>query len=168
MSWFANKTATAVISGCGKYRYLLTRRWGLGDRRIVFIMLNPSTADALRDDPTIRKCIAFSKLMNASELHVVNLFAYRATKPREILDKPWSVIVGPENDHYLEAALQSRPNTQVVCAWGAHGWWCDRDADVVDMARQAGVKLYCLGLTKGGHPAHPLYLPLNRETIPYE
>ena len=102
----------AVISDCGKYRYRLTRKWGYG-RPCGFIMLNPSTADALHDDPTIRRCVGFAKAWGCGALIVVNLFAVRATSPREMMraDDP----VGPENKEHVQraatyvAGLRPRP-----------------------------------------------------------
>lgn len=136
---YTNKGAS--ISACGRYRYLLWREWRgfsthenwrwfgakdgagheLGEpKSCVFIMLNPSTADGETDDPTIRRCVAFAKAWKYDRLEVVNLFAHRATNPRELLalghgDDP----VGHENqDHVEEAALRAGV---IICAWGAHG-----------------------------------------------
>jgi hypothetical protein len=150
----------ALISDDGLYRYALGRRWETsldGPGAAVFVMLNPSTADAEQDDPTIRRCIGFAKALGCGGLHVVNLYAYRATKPADL----WLAAdpVGPDNDHILgetfrAAVTDMRP---VIAAWGANAR-PDRVADVKRLARSCGLTLRALGITKDGAPRHPLYL----------
>lgn len=149
---------TALISPCGKYRYVLTReipqpvRWV---KPALFIMLNPSTADATKDDPTIRRCIAFAKREGCTKLTVVNLFALRATDPKQL--KLHKDPIGPENDRVLDDQLLYHKNTSgiIVAAWGAHRFAFDR-ADYV--ASIYGGDLKCLGTTAKGDPRHPLYI----------
>jgi hypothetical protein len=142
----------AVIDPTGKYRYLLWRAWGLLWPRCLFIMCNPSVADAERDDPTIRRCIGFAKKWGMHGIEVVNLFAYRATEPDKLLqvDDP----VGPQNDAHLIGAT-ARAGL-VVAAWGWHGTHRGRDGEVARLL--AWSHLQCLGKTKNGHPRHPLYV----------
>lgn len=142
--------ATADLSDDGRYRYRLTRRWADGDAWATFVMLNPSTADATEDDPTIRRCVSFAKREGCSALQVVNLFAYRATDPREL--KRVADPVGPDNDAWLSRALGT-PALRIA-AWGAHG----RPDRVVVVKSFAVPGLHALGVTKDGHPRHPLYL----------
>src|SRR3954453_788312 len=106
----------AVISACGRYRYLLTRQVGPGTRTAVFIMLNPSTADATDDDPTIRRCIGFARQWGCGRLAVLNLFALRATDPAWMkqADNP----VGPENRDWFDRTFPASHDGPVVCAWG--------------------------------------------------
>jgi hypothetical protein len=113
-------------------------------------MLNPSTADALVDDPTVRRCAGFTRSWGYSSLAVLNLFALRATDPGELLDA--EDPVGPGWNDHLRTAVEA---DLVVCAWGASVPFA-RDREVLDMLR--GVDLYCLGLTKQGYPRHPLYV----------
>lgn len=148
---------SAVISPCRLYRYRLTRHW---DRRRValpFVMLNPSTADASIDDPTIRRCMTFARREGAGGIIVVNLFAFRATKPDALKIVPDPI--GRENAAHLQeiADVSRQTKGAVVCAWGTGGG--DRAAAVVTMLEDRGAHLYCLGVTKEGHPKHPLYLP---------
>lgn len=149
----------AVISECGRYRYVLRRAWAVGEP-LVFVMLNPSTADALLDDPTIRRCIGFAKREGASGLSVVNLYAYRSTDPRRL----WTVgdPVGPNNDDTLLLECVGR---KVVCAWGANAR-ADRVGDVRTLLQLCGADAWCLGTTNTGAPRHPLYIkadqPLQR------
>jgi hypothetical protein len=150
----------AVISDCGRYRYWLERDWfddtdAAGEvtsrTKLGFIMLNPSTADARVDDPTIRRCISFAKGFGYGGLVVVNLFALRATKPSalEAVDDP----IGPENDRYL--LLAASKVSRLVAAWGAHRFAAARANAVGELLPYS---LSCLGMTKTGQPKHPLYL----------
>lgn len=144
----------AELSPCGTYRYSLWRAWGDGPRA-VFVMLNPSTADAARDDPTIRRCIGFARAWGFNGLEVVNLFALRATNPEALYLH--ADPVGPENDDAIATACNGAGI--VVAAWGVHGAWKDRGQEIAQrIAYGGGVALHHLGLTKGGHPRHPLYL----------
>ncbi len=154
---------SAVISSCGKYRYLLTRQVGLGDRTAAFIMLNPSTADAVNDDPTIRRCIGLARRWGCARLAVVNLFAVRATDPADM--RKASDPVGPENHDWViravdraVAAHEPADSGPVVCAWGTHGAYMEQDRTVLGWI--AGVCTpMALGITRDGHPKHPLYVP---------
>jgi hypothetical protein len=144
--------STARFSLDGTYRYELTRRWTSGSF-VTWIMLNPSTADASTDDPTIRRCSGFARLWGFGAMAVVNLFALRATDPREL--KASDDPVGPQNDDAIhDAVVKSR---LTVAAWGAHGSLHDRAAEVVELVAELR-PLYCLGQTRYGHPRHPLYL----------
>lgn len=146
----------AVISPCGRYRYMLTRRTrldGASRATIVFCMLNPSTADASLDDPTIRRCCGFAERWNSAGIAVVNLYAFRATDPRSM--RAEADAIGPANDEWLRRAARDAGN--IVCAWGANAD-PGRAQQVAKMFRQAGAKLWCFGTTKGGAPRHPLYI----------
>jgi len=170
----------AIISADERYRYLLWREWrtpgnarnwiwhgkpGEPDaykepRPCVFVMLNPSTADGESDDMTIRKCVAYARRWNYERLEVVNLFAYRATDPCALLalsyaDDP----VGTRNQEYF-GRVMDRGGT-VICAWGAHGGHLGQDETVLGWLDDE--RCFTLGLTKDGHPRHPLYLPLSAE-----
>lgn len=147
---------SAIISPCGTYRYELQRRRGIDYPErgaAVFCMLNPSTADASIDDPTIRRCRGFADAWGCDGLIVVNLYALRATDPREL--RRHSEPIGPENDFQLRSV--ARCLGDIVCAWGANAD-PSRVRDVVAIFRDAGARLWCLGTTKDGHPRHPLYV----------
>lgn len=155
----------AVLSEDGKYRYVLHRRWAVvagegPDPGAVFIMLNPSTADAAKDDPTIRRCIGFARAMGCNWLDVVNLFAWRATDPDQLLVelRRYNDIIGPANDQYILKAAE-QPNTRIVCAWGGADIAGDsgRDRDVCALLH--AYDLNALAETHSGAPRHPLYLP---------
>lgn len=158
--------AGANISPCRKYRYELTRLWcgsAAAARVLTWIMLNPSTATALTDDPTIRKCIGFSKRWGFDGLRVVNLFAYRSTHPevlRHVAD-PFG-----DNSEWLRSV-----RAPAVAAWGAIDDRLERDWSAVPahclLDAIFGGELVCLGQTKQGHPRHPLMLPYRTERQPW-
>lgn len=154
----------AVISDCGAYRYRLTRTWDAFRSPVNFIMLNPSTADASLDDPTIRRCIGYAKAWGRGGIIVTNLFALRSTDPSTL--KSHADPVGPENDRYILGALAGTPHA--VAAWGSHGGLFGRSKAVRAMLEAAGVPLMCLSRTKGGEPGHPLYLAGGLKPIPLE
>lgn len=148
----------AEISPCGLYRYWLARQWVPGARRLPIIMLNPSTADANIDDPTIRRCMAFARREGFGGIHVFNLFAFRATSPADM--RAAADPVGPQNDYWLTQALEASAATgcAILAAWGAYGDHRGRANYVRGMAQLRGARLACLGTTKDGHPRHPLYV----------
>lgn len=144
-------TSGAHISPCGLYRYRLDRRWEDGPT-CGFIMLNPSTADAEKDDPTIRRCISFAKREGCGALVVANLFNFRATKPEEMAAA--ANPEGPDADLRLLETIDD-VDGPLIAAWGAHWMAKDRGAYVSAMI---GHQLCCLGKTKDGQPRHPLYV----------
>lgn len=153
---------SAIISQCGQYRYQLTResqdRYPTGSTAL-FIMLNPSTADAALDDPTIRRCRGFAKTWDCNGIVVANLYALRATNPADL----WKHAdpVGLDNDMYLAALI--REHETVVCAWGANAK-PDRVAQVRKMFNRLSRPM-CLGVTKDGAPRHPLYIRADQPLV---
>jgi hypothetical protein len=149
------RTAAAEFSDDEVYRYRLRRSFA-GDvlapppNPVVFLMLNPSSATALEDDPTIRRCIGFAKAWGHSDLLVGNIFALRSTNPDALSGH--TDPIGPEND----AVLADLPDCMIVAAWGAHLMAARRSARVRELL---GRELHCLGTTNSGAPKHPLYLP---------
>ncbi|ESY72333.1 hypothetical protein X740_33330 [Mesorhizobium sp. LNHC221B00] len=182
----------AQLSRCGTYRYRLWREWRLhpepaqwsmwtddrgkpvldgagaqlGDpKACVFIMLNPSTADANDDDPTIRRCVGFARAWGYDRMEVLNLFAYRATDPRALLslnhnDDP----VGEGNQGAFDHVMtRDYPVGKIICAWGAHGGHLGQDETALGWIGDR--ERFALGMTKDGHPKHPLYLPAKAEPV---
>ena len=143
---------SAIFSACHRYRYQLSRRWSEGPC-VTFIMLNPSTADAKKDDPTIRRCIGFAQREGFGGLDVVNLFAGRATRPEDLFAMPDPI--GPENHRYLSE--MTKTNGLVIAAWGAHPKAQQAFSELRQNVRLP--KMMCLGMSKAGSPRHPLYLP---------
>lgn len=163
----AGGIAAAVLSEDGQYRYLLTRVWDRKRKPMVVVMLNPSSADAFTDDPTIRRLAGpngFARRDGAGGVVVVNLFALRSTDPRALLhhDDP----IGRHNDAFIRRATDMA--STVVCAWGAAGIHDDRGPQVVKALKARRVPLQCLGQTSTGQPRHPLYLPGTAVLEPYK
>lgn len=144
----------ARFSPCSRYRYLLWRKWDPEKPGLVFLMLNPSTANEVENDPTVERCQRRAFEMGYGGLTVVNIFAFRSTDPGALYVE--TDPVGPDNDAaILEAAATGAG--MLICAWGGHGLYRDRGADVLRNLRAAGVRPYCLALNKDGTPRHPLY-----------
>jgi hypothetical protein len=151
----------AVYSPCERYRYLLTRVWDGAGSRALFVMLNPSTATEVQNDPTVERCERRARALGFGAFRVVNIFAFRATDPRvmRVQDDP----VGPGNDAaILSSATDWRPD-RVICAWGGHGDFCGRGQAVAGLLRATGQPLWHLGLTASGQPKHPLYIGYARQ-----
>lgn len=159
---------SAILSPCGTYRYTLSRRIPCVLRWIkpaLFIMLNPSTADATEDDPTIRKCIGFAKSWQHTDLTVVNLFALRATKPIELLKHPDPV--GPDNDKHVAEQIEKHAQIgTIVVAWGANKLAQGRARAIAPLLKGAPVK--ALQITKDGSPWHPLYVRYDAELTDWQ
>ncbi|MDE2202706.1 MAG: DUF1643 domain-containing protein [Burkholderiaceae bacterium] len=147
---------SAVISECGRYRHILRRSWDASRPALTFIMLNPSTADADQDDPTIRKCIGFADRIGYGSIIVVNLFDYRATKPADL--KRASFPSSAENGWWIAKAMQESAG-DVICAWGVNARGLTMPVEVLRAIRNAGHVPYALRLTEDGIPWHPLMLP---------
>lgn len=145
----------AVYSPCETYRYLLERTWDAGKPGIAYVMLNPSTASELANDPTIERCERRARAMGFGGFRVVNLFAYRATRPEDL--RRAEAPEGPDNAAILAAACDGAD--MILAAWGVHGAFRDAGPRMVAQARAKGLCLHHLGLTKAGHPRHPLYVP---------
>lgn len=155
----------AVISDSGCYRYLLRRTWDTKMPRALLVMLNPSTADARTDDPTIRSCVRLLSALHYGSMEVVNLFAWRATDPndlREAIDP-----IGDKNDSVIAAAT-GRCDI-VICGWGS-SLVADKDnraRDVIDLIRAHRPALFCFGKTKDGSPKHPLFIKSGTPLMAY-
>lgn len=162
-------TAIAPAVPRERYRYMLTRTIDpllKGNGVLLFVMLNPSTADQATDDPTIRRCVGFAKREGASLMQVVNLYAYRATDPRELSRAEWPVGTG--NDDVLKIAFLQE-NARIICAWGAHPMAAKaypRLRQILRLTRYP--RLECLGRTRSGAPKHPLYVRGDAPLIPFE
>lgn len=156
----------ATISPCGLYRYDLHRRWGDG-YLMPFVMLNPSTADAMVDDPTIRRCIGFARREGVGGIVVANIFAFRATKPEDMkrADDPF----GPDNDQTLERIARASvvDDMPIVCAWGSHGGLRGAHDRALRILQSVGARLVCLGRTASGMPKHPLYISGSQPLVPF-
>ncbi len=167
----------AEISECGRYRYSLWRTWDESKPAVLFCMLNPSTADADVDDPTIRKCVGFAQRWGCGTLLVWNLYALRATDPAELdtADDP----IGRGNEDVLWRILQEQRPARIIAAWGSkpnRGAYVSRERCIAAWGPLSATTLDALSLphtqalrlTKHGHPWHPLYVPYAVSPVAYE
>lgn len=161
----ADEWRTAIFSECQSFRYVLRIEWSHPRNRslVQFIGLNPSTADERQDDPTVRRCKDFAKRWGFDGMVMTNLFAFRSTDPRGLYQH--RSPIGPLNDTYLrEVGIDS---SQVVACWGNHGQHLVRGGDVArNILEHRKPKVFHLGLTRSGHPKHPLYLAKNTARKP--
>ena len=145
----------AVYSDCERYRYTLTRVWEPAGEKALFVMLNPSTATEVQNDPTVERCERRARTLGFGAFRVCNIFAWRDTDPKAMrrADEP---VGRPENDAAIVAGCHWADT--IVCAWGTHGAHLGRGPEVERLMRETGRVLHHLGLTKEGHPKHPLYI----------
>ena len=146
--------STAIYSDCESYRYSLTRIWDTSGKRVCFIMLNPSTATEVQNDPTVERCERRARALGFGSFTVTNIFAWRDTDPRNM--KAAIDPVGPENNDAILNA--SRDAHTIIAAWGTHGAHLQRGGEVKALLCNLGKPLFHLGLSKAGHPKHPLYI----------
>jgi hypothetical protein len=149
----------ATYSACLAYRYALTRVWNPDATRALFIMLNPSTATEVQNDPTVERCERRARALGFGAFRVTNIFAYRATDPKVM--RAQADPIGPLNDAAITEGTHWADN--ILCAWGSHGAHLDRGAAVAALLRQTGLPLWHLGLTKAGAPKHPLYISYSQQ-----
>ncbi len=151
--------STAIYSDCEKYRYSLTRVWDPEGRKALFVMLNPSTATEVQNDPTVERCERRARALGFGAFQVTNIFAWRDTDPRKM--RAAADPVGPANDEAILQGVQWAD--QVIAAWGTHGAHLNRGPAVETLLRDTEQPLFHLGLTKGGHPKHPLYIAYTQQ-----
>lgn len=153
----AERKATVI----GDYRYDLTRYWGPQTTTVVWVMLNPSTADGIDDDRTVNKIMTFSYMWGYGGLEVVNLYAYRATRPEDLMDAQRAGVDIIGDDTWVDG--KCRRADLVMCGWGANvdsiEGGAERARTILGRIRDAGKVPHVLRTTKSGHPQHPLYLP---------
>lgn len=155
--------STAIYSDCERYRYALTRIWDPAGRKALFVMLNPSTATEVQNDPTVERCERRARTLGFGAFQVTNIFAWRDTDPKKM--RAAADPVGPANDAAILDGAEWAD--QIVCAWGSHGEHLARGAHVEHLLRQTGLPLFHLGLTKHGHPKHPLYIAYTQQPEPW-
>lgn len=151
--------STAIYSDCLAYRYSLTRIWDPNGRKVNFVMLNPSTATEVQNDPTVERCEQRARALGFGAFCVTNIFAWRDTDPKKM--RAAADPIGGDNDASIRDACVWAD--QVIAAWGTHGAHLDRGAQVARLLSKVNVPIYHLGLTKAGHPKHPLYLSYSQK-----
>jgi len=158
------QSSGAAFSPCRRWRYLLWRRWDESKPAANFLMLNPSTADEVRLDPTCSRARDYAERWGYGALIVTNVFAWRATEPKQLLAA--RDPVGKGNDRAIMRA--AREAQIVVCAWGNHGGHLGRSTKVMEILKANGVPLHALRVNGTGEPAHPLYLPRRLRPMQWE
>lgn len=159
-----NIVRDADFSLCRKYRYTLRRTWNLDKPSILFIMLNPSTADEFVDDPTNKRIVSFSKKWGFGSLVTCNLFAFRTPYPKKLKKEKYPVDEYPgQNNTWLR--IESSKAKKIIAAWGNYGEYLNQDLAVEELLKD--FELFSFGLTNTGQPKHPLYLPENTKLQKY-
>lgn len=151
--------STAVYSDCERYRYSLTRTWDEGQGKVLFVMLNPSTATEVQNDPTVERCERRARTLGFGAFRVTNIFAWRDTDPKKM--RKATEPIGPENDRTIADGCQWADS--IIAAWGTNGEHMGRGPAVGKLLKTTGQHIYHLGLSKAGHPKHPLYLPYTQQ-----
>lgn len=156
--------SVAIYSDCEQYRYILTRVWDENGPRLTYVMLNPSTATEVQNDPTIERCERRARALGYGGIKITNIFAWRDTDPKNL--KKAKHPVGPENDALVAEAAGWADLT--LCGWGAHGDHLGRGAEIAAVLRATGQPLATLGTSKAGHPRHPLYISYQTQPTPWD
>ncbi len=150
----------ALFSKDRLYRYALWRTWDESLPKVLFIGLNPSTADEIQDDPTNRRCKRYAQDWGYGGYIMSNIFGYRSTDPRKL--KTINDPIGPDNNYWIKKLHDEAKLT--IGAWGNHGKLLNRGEEIIDLVDN----LYCLKVTKEGHPSHPLYLSSKLKPIIFQ
>ena len=153
--------STAIYSDCERYRYSLARTWDPQRPKVLFVMLNPSRATEIENDPTVERCERRARTLGYGAFQVANIFAWRETHPR--LMRQAAEPIGPDNDLALSDGVTWADC--VIAAWGVHGTHLNRETDVIRLMVSLKAPLFHLGLTKAGHPKHPLYISYSQAPI---
>jgi len=149
----------AIYSDCEQYRYALTRVWKFEASRLVFVMLNPSTATEVQNDPTVERCERRARTLGFGSLQVTNIFAWRDTDPKKM--RTAKEPIGPDNDKTIMEACSW--GDQIIAAWGTHGAHLNRGVQVKQILLSSDKPVFHLGISKGGHPKHPLYIAYSQK-----
>lgn len=153
--------STATYSDCERYRYALTRTWDEQAKRVLFVMLNPSKATEVQNDPTVERCERRARALGFGAFQVTNIFAWRDTDPFKM--RKATDPIGPDNDAAILAGVAWAD--QVIAAWGTHGAHLGRGPQMAAMLHAADKPIFTLGLSKHGHPKHPLYISYSQQPI---
>lgn len=155
--------SVAAYSVCERYRYHLTRTWEPAGQKALFVMLNPSTATEVQNDPTVERCERRARALGFGAFRVTNIFAWRDTDPRAM--KRAADPVGPANNAaILDGCTWA---DRIIAAWGTHGAHLSRGPVVEALMRNTGQTIYHLGLSQSGHPKHPLYIAYSQQPLPW-
>jgi len=163
--WAEGEHRKAVFSPCRTWRYHLQQVWDESKPNLIWLMLNPSTADEMKNDPTVERCEQRARMWDFGGVEVFNLFAFRATNPNEMASHPDPV--GPENDKWMAEFARKSKTTLAIIGWGEHGKHLDRGRDVLALIDKHKGQVHALKVNASGHPKHPLYIGYSQESMPY-
>ena len=150
------ETRTAIFSKCRTWRYRLAQIWDESQAPLYWLMLNPSTADEQKNDPTVERCERRARMWGFGGSVVYNIFAFRATDPKDM--RASADPIGPENDQWIRELAAMSGGVTVIGGWGEHGKHMDRGQAVRDIFKAENGRLHALKINASGHPAHPLYI----------
>jgi hypothetical protein len=161
-----NEKREAVFSDCRNYRYRLSQIWDDSKPPLYWLMLNPSTADEVKNDPTVERCERRARMWGYGGSVVFNIFAYRATDPKDM--RAQADPVGPDNDKWITELARESQVLDVVAGWGEHGAHMQRGQAVLDIFKSTQGRISALKVNGSGHPAHPLYIAYKATPQPLE
>lgn len=164
--WGAGDNRSAIFSPCRKWRYHLQHVWDANHANLIWLLLNPSTADEVQNDPTVERCERRARMWGFGGVEVYNIFAYRATDPANM--KAQRDPVGVDNDKWMMKFAEKSRQTTAIIGWGEHGKHLGRGQFVLDLLREQGAALHALKINASGHPKHPLYIGYKQTPIAYE
>jgi len=165
LKWDKNERRTAVFSPCRKWRYHLKQVWDDTKPNLLWMMLNPSTADETQNDPTVERCEQRARQWGYGGVEVYNIFAYRATDPSDM--KAQAEPIGPDNDKWAAEFAKQSQHTLAILGWGEHGKHRDRGAEVLKIIQSHQGQVQVLKVNKSGHPKHPLYIGYKQKPQPF-
>ena len=164
--WAEHETRKAVFSPCRNWRYHLSQKWDADKNNLIWLLLNPSTADETQNDPTVERCERRARMWGFGGVEVFNIFAYRATDPLDM--KAQKDPVGPENDEWIAEYARRSLETTAIIGWGEHGAHNDRGRRVLDILKANQARVNALHVNASGHPKHPLYIGYKREPFIFD
>ena len=163
--WADGETRSAAFSPCRQWRYHLQQVWDESRPNLLWLMLNPSTADETQNDPTVERCEMRAHMWNYGGVEVYNIFAFRATDPKNM--KAAEDPVGPENDKWLAKFAIKSQQTLAIAGWGNHGSHQNRNRDVIKILNQKMADVKALKINASGDPKHPLYIGYSQQPVPF-
>lgn len=164
--WAIGENRAAVFSPCRKWRYHLQHIWDESQPNLIWMMLNPSTADELKNDPTVERCEQRARMWGFGGVEVFNIFGYRATDPADM--KAYIDPVGPDNDDWMIDFAKKSQNTKAIIGWGEHGKHRGRGEAVLNIIKQHDGRVNALKINASGHPKHPLYIGYKQKAAPFK
>jgi len=163
--WAIGENRSAVFSPCRKWRYHLQHIWDKSEPNLIWMMLNPSTADEVKNDPTVERCEQRARMWGFGGVEVYNIFSYRATDPSNM--KAQADPIGPDNDDWMIKFAKKSHQTTAIIGWGEHGKHIGRGEEVLGIIARHKGQVHALKVNASGHPKHPLYIGYKQKAEPF-